>query len=159
MAQTLMPLPSHGSVYSGSARGYWFIAPVDFVITGLKVPTTAGTGPQYIHVMKLNSWNPTSPPAFTSQTTNFTTLAYISNATSNVVQTVNITVTAGETIGILGTANTSNSYATGAFNTSILGNNFTIQRFGYQGHISGGAAPMVWGVPLGASGSVSRVEM
>ncbi len=64
IAQTMMPLPSHNNVYSGSARGYWFIAPIDFTITGLRVPSQAGTGGQYIHVMELHT---TPPMAFAAQ--------------------------------------------------------------------------------------------
>lgn len=155
-AQTLMPLPNHNSVYSGSARGYWFIAPTNFTITGLRVPSQAGSGLQYIQVVKLNT---TPPIPFGNQSSNFTTLVYINGATNGVIQSVNINVQAGDVIGILGTAGTSNSYATGAYTTSIYGQSFTIQRFGYQGHITGGATSQVWGVAQGASGSISRVEL
>lgn len=157
MAQTMMPLPNHNTVYSGSARGYWFIAPVDFTITGLRVPSQAGTGGQYIHVMELHT---TPPIAFTAQSTNFTTLTYISNAANGVIQSVNIQVTAGDVIGIMGTAGTGNSYATGAYTSNIGGQSVSLSRLGYQGHITGaGGAPQYWGVAAGASGSISRVEM
>lgn len=156
LAQTLMPIPNHSRVYSGSARGYWFIAPTSFTITGLRVPSQAGSGKQYIQVVKLNV---TPPISAGSQTTNFTTLAYINGATNGVIQTVNIPISSGDVIGILGTAGRSNSYASGAYTTNIYGNNFTIQRFGYQGHIDGGATSQVWGVAQGASGNISRVEL
>lgn len=156
-AQTMMPLPNHNTVYSGSARGYWFVAPIDFTITGLRVPSQAGTGGQYIHVMELHT---TPPIAFTAQSSNFTTLTYISNATNGVIQNVNIQVTAGDVIGIMGTAGTSNSYATGAYTSNIGGQSVSLSRLGYQGHITGaGGAPQYWGVAAGASGSISRVEM
>ncbi len=156
-AQTMMPLPNHNTVYSGSARGYWFVAPIDFTITGLRVPSQAGTGGQYIHVMELHT---TPPIAFTAQSTNFTTLTYISNATNGVIQNVNIQVTAGDVIGIMGTAGTGNSYATGAYTSNIGGQSVSLSRLGYQGHITGaGGAPQYWGVAAGASGSISRVEM
>lgn len=158
-SQTPIPLPPHGSVYNNQARGYWFIAPNDFTISGLRVPSEAGTGPQYIHVMKLNAWNPANPPTWTAQTSNFTTLAYINGATNGVIQNVNIQINTGDIIGILGTANVSNSYATGPFMTTINGQNVSIQRFGYQVNINTGPAPLCWGVALGASGSISRVEM
>ena len=54
MGQTMMPLPPHASVYTGNVRGYWFTAPVNFTITGLRVSPQAGTGLQYIHVFKIN---------------------------------------------------------------------------------------------------------
>ena len=155
-SQTMMPLPNHSRVYSGSARGYWFVAPVDFTITGLRVASQAGSGSQYIHVMKLNT---TPPVAFTAQSTNFNTLTYISNAANGVIQSVNIQVFAGDVIGILGTAGTSNSYSASFFNTTIAGQAVTLSRFGYQGNITGGAAPRYWGVGPGGGGNISRVEM
>lgn len=155
-AQTMMPLPNHSSVYSGSARGYWFTAPCNFTIVGLRVPLQAGTGAQYIHVMKCNT---PLPVAFTAQSTNFTTLTYVNGAPSNVVQTVNIPVSTGDVIGILGTAGTGNSYATGGFNTTINGFPIKLTRFGYQGNINTGPAPSYWGEALNNTGSISRVEM
>lgn len=155
-SQTMMPLPNHSSVYSGSARGYWFVAPVNFTIVGLRVPSQAGTGLQYIQVMRLGT---TPPVAFTAQSSNFTNLAYISGATNGVIQTVNIQVNAGDVIGILGTAGTGNSYATGGYATNINGQAVTLTRFGYQGNINTGAAPVYWGEGVGNTGSISRVEM
>jgi hypothetical protein len=155
-AQTLMPLPPHSSVYSGSARGYWFTAPTNFTIVGLRVPSQAGTGAQYIHVMKCND---PLPVAFTSQSSNFNTLTYISGATNGVIQTVNINVSMGDVIGILGTAGTGNSYATGGYNTTINGFPIKLTRFGYQGNINTGPAPSYWGEALNNTGSISRVEM
>ncbi len=155
-AQTMMPLPPHNSVYSGSARGYWFTAPVSFTIVGLRVASQAGSGLQYIHVMKCND---PLPVAFTSQSSNFNTLAYISGAANGVIQSVNINVNMGDVIGILGTAGTSNSYATGGFNTSIGGFPVKLTRFGYQGNINTGPAPAYWGEALNNTGSISRVEM
>lgn len=156
-AQTMMPLPNHASVYSGPyARGYWFTAPTSFVITGLRVASQAGTSPQYIQVVKLNV---TPPISSGSQTSNFTTLVYISNAANNVIQNVSIPVSAGDVIGVLGTSGTSNSYGNGAYTTNIYGNSVTLQRFGYQGDLTGGATTQVWGVGQGLSGSIGRVEL
>jgi hypothetical protein len=156
-AQTMMPLPAHSTVYSGSARGYWFVAPASFTITGLRVPSDAGTGLQYIHVMKCHD---PFPIAFSSPSTNFTTLTYISGATNGVVQNVNIQVNAGDTIGILGTAGQSNSYSASAVHYSNIGGfPVTLARFGYQGDIDGGPAPSYWGVDTSVAGEISRVEM
>lgn len=156
-AQTLMPIPAHGSVYTGSARGFWFVAPTNFIITGLRVPIEAGTGLQYIQVMKCND---PFPVAFGSQSTNFTTLQYISGAPNNVIQTVNISVNTGDVIGILGTAGTSNSYSASAIITStILGFPVTLTRFGHQGNINVVPAPSYWGEASTTAGQISRVEM
>lgn len=156
-SQTLMPIPAHGSLYTGSARGFWFTAPTNFIITGLRVPSEAGTGAQYIHVMKCND---PFPVAFGSQSTNFTTLQYINGATNGVIQNVSIPVNAGDVIGILGTAGTGNSYSASAIHTStILGFTVTLTRFGYQGNINTGPAPMYWGEASTTAGQISRVEM
>lgn len=159
VAQTMMPLSSHSNVYTGQVRGFWFIAPNDFIITGLRVNSSAGTGTQNIQVMKLNSWSPSSPPPFTSQTTAITSLTYIKSATNNVIQSVNILIKKGEIIGVLGQASTSNSYGSGSYLSSINGDSVRIQRFGYQGNINSAATSQCWGVALGSSGSISRVEV
>lgn len=155
-AQTLMPLPAHGSVYSTYIRGYWFIAPCNFRITGLRVPIDAGTGLQYIHVMKCRD-----PFAIaTTGSTNFITLAYISGATSNVIQQVNINIQQGDTIGIMGSAGTGNSYTASAIHTSnINGLPVNLTRLGYQGNINTGPAPNYWGTAATTAGQISRVEM
>ncbi|HAW19498.1 MAG TPA: hypothetical protein DCX14_04875 [Flavobacteriales bacterium] len=156
MAQNMMPLPAHSSLYSGSARGFWFVAPTTFVIVGLRVPTQAGTNAQAIQVMKLHE---AMPIAFTSQSTNFTNLFYTNTGTSGQILPVNILINAGDTIGILGTAGTGNSYGNGYYSSSIFSNTVPIQRFGYQGNINTGATSQIWGVGYQGSGSISRVEV
>lgn len=160
-AQTLMPLPPHASVYTGMVRGYWFTAPTNFTITGLRVAQQAGTGTQSIHVFKIND---ASPVAFPTTSTNFTTLAYISNAPNNTIQTVNINVTAGDKIGILGSVisgtTVANSYGGSSQvtnTTTINGNSVVLYRLLYQGSIAGAAAPNYSTEP--SSWSISRVEM
>lgn len=61
-AATQMPLPSFTGTYSDSygTRGFWFQAPVDFRITGLRVPDETGHGLQNVEVYKLTS----PPPAY-----------------------------------------------------------------------------------------------
>lgn len=158
-AQSLA-MPAHSSIYTGFARGYWFTAPVSFTITGLRVPTDAGTGPQYIQVMKLNT---TPPIAFTAQSSNFTNLFYISGATSGTIVPASISVNAGDVIGILGaTGGTgqSCSYHNGTiYSTLLAGFPVTLARFGYQGSINTGAAPLYWGEASTTAGQIGRVEM
>ena len=150
------PLPPHSSVYSGIyARGYWFVAPVNFTITGLMVAPEAGTGLQYIHIFK--TFDPY--PIATTGSTNFTTLAYISGGANNTVQNVNISVNAGDTIGILGTVTgIANSYdATGLSTTTIAGQTVALNRLGYQGSVETGPAPNYWGEAMGSTGQIGRV--
>src|SRR5690606_8921325 len=103
----------------------------------------AGTGLQYIHVFKIN--DPVASFTWPLMSSNLTTLAYISGAPNNVVQTVNISVAAGDVIGILGAVNTTmdNSYSSTSanLNTFINGLPVTLGRLLYQGSIAGAAAP------------------
>ncbi len=157
--QTLMPLPTHNTVYTGYARGFWFVAPTSFTITGVRVPSQAGSGAQYIQIVRLT----TAPSTSTgSQSTNFTTLLYVNGAASGVITPTSLTINAGDIIGVLGSAGStgqSNSYGTGSFTTSVYGSTFSIQRFGYQGYINSGATNQVWGVAQNGSGNVGRVEL
>jgi hypothetical protein len=155
-----MPLPVHSQTYNGIyARGYWFVAPVNFTITGLMVAPEAGTGLQYIHVMKCTGTFPIAASAPGSSA--FTTLAYISGAPNNVVQPVSISVQQGDQIGILGTVTgICNSYAGSAIVTSTIGTQSVyLNRFGYQGNIETGPALGYWGQGDGTSGQIGRVFM
>ncbi|MFC2100720.1 T9SS type A sorting domain-containing protein [Bacteroidota bacterium] len=156
-AQTMMPLPPHSSVYSGIfTRGYNFTAPVNMTITGVKVAPEAGSGLQYIHVMKCNTPFPISSG---SASTNFSTLAYISGGVNNTIQSVNITVTQGDIIGILGTVTgICNSYTVSSVFTSTIGSNTVyLNRMGFQGSIESGPAASYWGVANNTSGSIGRI--
>lgn len=157
-SQTMIPLPIHNNVYSGSVRGYWFTAPTNFTIVGLRVSPDAGSGGQYIHLMKIN--DPT-PVVYSASSSNFTTLAYISNAANGVIQPVNINVTMGDIIGVLGHvgSTTSNSYSASAtpFAATIGAFNITLNRLLYQGSLTGGAAPNY--STEGNGTPISRVEI
>src|SRR5690554_3943170 len=156
IAQTMMPISTHSSSYAGYVRGYWFIAPTDFTITGLKIPTEAGTGTQNIQVMKIHSGG---VAVYSTEGINFTTLFYVNNAPNNVIQSTAITVNAGDTIGILGQAGNSNSYSPSmnpSFSSTIAGMPVELSRFIYQGEITAGEAP--W-YSSELSGSLGRVEM
>jgi hypothetical protein len=157
-AQTMIPLPAHANQYTGTVRGFWFTAPTNFTIVGLRMPADAGTGTQYIHLMKIND---ATPVAWPSNSSNFTTLAYINNAPNGVIQTVNIPVTAGDHIGVLGHAGSSviNSYSSPAtsYPTTIGTMNTSMYRLLYQGSLLSGAAPNYsWEV---GSYAMGRVEV
>lgn len=154
-AQTMLQMPAHSSVFSGSVRGYWFTAPVDFVITGLRVPSQAGSGLQYMQVIKIND---ATPVVFATTSTNFTSLAYINGAPNGVIQTVNIPVSAGDKIGVFGTAGTSNSYGNAtSVSANIAGNSVTLARILHQGSITSSGIPNYSTEP--SSSSISRVEL
>ena len=158
-SQTMMPLPGYGSTYSATqTRGYWFTAPTDFIISGLKVPTDVGTDDQYIQLVKFN----TTPPAFPGTATGFTNLAFINGVSGTNIVPTNIFVNQGDIIGVLGargnSATMNNSYATptGPFNSSILGNPVTLTRLIYQGSLFNGAATAV---SEETAAALARVEL
>lgn len=151
-AADMLTLPSQTSTFTGSVRGYWFTAPVDFTITGLGVPMDASTGPQSIELLRLN----VVPPQFSSSTNDFTSLFRVLNDPTLGLIAVNIPVYSGDIIGVLGYRDTVNSYGPGEFASSIFGNPVTLRRFGMQATLQSGPAQNVW-TELG--GSISRVNL
>lgn len=153
VGQTMMPLPSHSYNYTGAVRGYWFTAPVDFTITGLRVASQAGSGTQNIQVIKIND---NTPVIYGTTSTNFTSLKYIKGAPNGIIQTVSIQITAGDKIGVLGTAGNTNSYGNASGTYNLAGNQVTLKRMGYQGSIQSSGIPNYW---TQNTGTISRVEM
>jgi hypothetical protein len=151
-AQTMMPLPAQNGTFSGMVRGYWFQAPTDFTITGLRVPTDASTAAQTIEVVKL----PAPPPAYSSTTNNFTSVFRQVGVNSTAILPANILVNSGEYIGILGWRGTMNSYGQGQWSTNINGFPVTLTRMGMQADLNTTPASNLW---TEVNGSISRVEM
>ncbi len=154
MAQTLLPIPDHFTIYNTGVRGYWFTAPTDFVITGLKVPSEAGTGTQNIQIFSIEG----VPSEYPQSESNFTNLAYIKGAPNGVIQNVNINVTAGTKIGIFGAAgtNTSYSWSVTPYITTIGVHSVELKRLLYQGDIDVNSAP---NYSVESSGPLGRIEM
>jgi hypothetical protein len=151
--QTLMGLPAHSTPFSGNVRGYYFTAPVDFTITGLKIPVEV-SGLQNICVIRLTA----IPPLYSTVTNSFTTLFLTQNDPTAGIISVNIPVTAGDIIGILGQAGNINSYSASAtsFPTTIGGQPVNLARMGMQYPLATNVPHDIWTEP---SGSISRVEM
>jgi hypothetical protein len=149
--QDMMGLPGHSSIFSGSVRGYYFTAPVDFIITGLKMPPEVA-GLQNIAVMRF----PATPPLYSTVTNTFTMLFLTQNDPTVGIIPVNIQVYAGDIIGILGQAGTSNSYGATNFATTIAGQPVTLNRLGMQFNLNTTAPQDLW---TESGGSISRVEM
>jgi len=149
-----LTLPNQTSTFSGNVRGYWFTAPADFMITGVRVPTDAGSGNSNIAIVKL----PTTPPLFSTTTNTFDVLYLTQNNTSGTgTISVNIPVYTGDIIGVLGNRNDVNSYASPApFNTTLGSYSVTLTRLGMQFPLSTTAPQDLW---MEASGSISRVEL
>lgn len=146
-------MPAQTGTFTGNVRGYFFIAPNDFVITSLFVPTTASSGTQNIAVVKFN--NNVPPPLF-SATTNAFTVEFLTqnNPTAGYIP-VNIPVLAGEVIGILGTRSTVNSYSNTGNTITINGSTVTLSRLGMQFPLTTTAPQDLW---TEAAGSISRIE-
>lgn len=148
-------LPPQAGPYSGNTRGYFFTAPTNFTIIGLRVPTDASVANSNIAV--LNFGNGILPPLFPAFTNAFTQLYLGQNIPGTGTITVNIPVTSGDVIGVLGDRGGTNSYANGSYNTTLAGLPVTLERLGMQ-FVMGSTAPQdIWTEPNGAS--ISRVEL
>lgn len=147
-------LPPHGSNYSGMVRGYWFTAPSDFVITGVRVPTDASAGNSNIAILRMD----TVAPLFPILTNSFSVLYLTQNNTSGTgIIPVNIPVYSGQSIMVLGNRADLNSYSTAGTITATFGAyTLNLVRSGMQFNLSSTAPTSVW---TQASGSISRVEL
>ncbi len=150
-ASTMMPHNAHSSIYTGNVRGYWFVAPCDFTITGLKNPPEI-SGLQNIAVVSF----PTTPPTFSATTNTFTTLFLTQNDPTVGIIPVSIPITSGTVVGILGQAGTQNSYTAGPVSSNINGLPVTLTRLGMQFQLGSNSPQSLWTEP---SGSISRTEM
>lgn len=147
-----IPLPAQSSTFSGSVRGYWFQAPSNFMITGLKVPTDASSGLSNIAVVRFNAG---APPTYSTVTNDFVLLGYWPQSALDTIH-VCIPVQSGEYIGILGNRASINSYASGPYTSDIAGTPVTITRLGMQFDLATTSPMDLWQEP---TGSISRVEM
>ncbi|MFI5219720.1 MAG: T9SS type A sorting domain-containing protein [Bacteroidia bacterium] len=154
------PLPAQVNIYTaGQSRGLWFTAPVNFTIIGLLVPPMTGTM-QNLAVLSFTGAVP--PPAYPTVTNAFTILFITQNNTASGMIPVNISVNAGDVIGILGTrtvgANNETSYgpAPSAFISDIAGIPVTFSRMGMQFPLSVTSPMDIWEEP---GGSLGRIEI
>jgi hypothetical protein len=153
-SDTALPVP-HQSVYTGNVRGYHFVAPMDFTITGLEVPISAGTGNQNVAVLKTvnnvpwNLWSAAIVP--------FTTLYLNQNSAVAGYIPVSIPIKAGDVIAILGQRGTGNSYSN-ATSIDINGVTVSIQRFIMQNQLGTTAPASATSLGYEASTSIARVN-
>ncbi|MBN2492526.1 MAG: hypothetical protein JXQ29_16885 [Planctomycetes bacterium] len=159
-AQTMMPIPVFGSTYSSAShsRGFYFQAPIDFTIVGLRVPDERSHGLQNVAVIKPAA----KPPAYPTTTTGGY-LFYKGGEPSSTIIPCNLSFKKGEFVGVLGACGDAtmmySSYGTpsGPFLSHVLGVATSIYRFGSQTNLV-----VVQG--QGAyycidTGTVSRVEV
>jgi len=155
-AQTMMPLPAptyNYGPYNGHIRGYWFEAPTNFTITGLRVPVEAGTGLQTLYVIVIND---PVPVVWPTTSTNFTQLYGVTGVPNMVIQNVNIPITTGQKVAILGHAGGIHTYGATAAPSNIDGLPVTLYRMGSQNLFTPGTPlPDYWTEPA----NIARVEM
>lgn len=148
----VVSMPAEISTYSGDARGYWFVAPTSFTITGVNCLASGTT--QNIAVVRFVA----VPPVFSTTTNDFTTLFLTQGNTNTGVIPCSVAVNAGDIIGVLGTrdAAENNSYGPTPSTITIAGSTATIERLGMQYDLSTTAPQELW--TENANG-VSRVEL
>ena len=143
-------MPPQTSTFGPNVRGYFFTAPSNFVITGLRVPNDIA-GNQSIELLRLNS----PPPQYPMFGTDFTSLAYIQQDPTTDYVPVNAVINAGDIIGILGQRGTTTSYAPSPNTTVISGQTVTISRLIYQAPINN--SPTV-DISDETGGNIGRIE-
>ncbi len=141
--------------FAGMSRGYFFTAPTDFTITGLRVPTDRSNKPQSVEVIQFNN---SGPPSYPSTSNNFNSLFRANNVASTSVIPCQITILEGSTIAIIGSRgnNSINSYSSPNFQTSISGIPLTLQRCGMQSSIASNNAQNIW---KESQNPIGRIEM
>ncbi|MCB9230361.1 MAG: PKD domain-containing protein [Bacteroidia bacterium] len=147
---TLMPIPAQTGTFTGNVRGYWFTAPTCFTITGVEMPTDAGTGNQSIAILRLDA----APPLYSTTTNAFTTLFLTQNDPTQGPFAVNIQVEQGDVIGVLGQRATVNSYAPAGYTSNINGMTMTLARLGMQYSLTTTPPQNIW---TESGSSISRV--
>lgn len=142
-------MPAQSGTFVSEARGYYFTAPADMVITGLQVPTDASTSAQNVQVLLI----PTFADTFGRQT-----LFWRGQVTGSGFIPVSIPVDSGQQIGILGTRgnNSTNSYSPSGSSISIDGKSVRVTRLFYRGDIHAAAAPN--SQVMGGTSNISRVN-
>jgi hypothetical protein len=169
-ADFVAAMPPQTGTFVGSTRGYFFTAPVDFKMTGVKVLVANGLTHPFMNFAVLRFDGATPPPAFPGTTNAFTSLAGgVDQPTGNFIP-VNLDIHAGDVIGVYGNTMASagassgtNSYANapGGNTTEIFGNSVQLFRSGMQFHLGSLANPNmhdVWREGTSNTSNITRVE-
>jgi len=159
--QPMMPIPAYGSTYSAAAvtRGFYFQAPRDFTIVGIRVPNEKNVFQAGMVVYVMSS----PPPAWPRTRTGSSNFLYVGFVLASKVYACNMPVKTGEWVGILGACGdrtiVHNSYAAaaGPFPSDVVGVAATIRAFGTQTNVMAaqGQGPYY----AEDTGFVSRVEV
>ena len=161
-----MALPARDSVWINAGTsapghesqtfGYWFVAPADMTITGLGVDTQAGFyAGQTFQVIKING----ALSMYPDSGSNFTNLIY-DHYSSLWIDSVDIAVSAGDTIGILGQVGTSISLS--AYQTpfiTMIGHDTVMLNGLYAKDGNLNEDPVNWYSALPAGSRIGRIGM
>lgn len=146
----LAPMPGQTGTFSTNARGYYFIAPTCFTLTGAEVPTTASSGNQSIAIVRFQ----TTPPTYSVTTNTFEILYLTQNNPSAGILAMNIPINQGDIIGVLGCRSDVSSYSNTGNVTSFNGFPATLSRLGMQFPLSSTVPQQLW---TEAATNISRV--
>ncbi|MBP6877337.1 MAG: PEP-CTERM sorting domain-containing protein [Phenylobacterium sp.] len=150
-AAAVVDVGAQTDTFNGYTRGYYFTAPTAFTITGVYVPTDASSGAQSIEIVRFNS---TTPPGYPGVTNDFSSLGqWLNNSTAGFIST-NISVAAGDIIGVYGWRDSVNSYGASNYLTQIGGYDVTLIRSGFQHSLNDSAVADVWSEPDSRIGRV-----
>ncbi|MDA9267636.1 PKD domain-containing protein [Salibacteraceae bacterium] len=142
-SQTPIPIGPQSNTFTSMVRGYHFIAPVNFTICGLYIPTDASMGLQSVEVVKFTN---AAPPAFPGNTNAFTSQFYSPSYPTNAMIPCNIQINTGDIVGVYGAraANMVNSYDGVNYASTISTLPVTFSRSGMQANLSTGQMANIW---------------
>ncbi|MCP4960890.1 MAG: hypothetical protein GY925_16690, partial [Actinomycetia bacterium] len=149
-----IPMLPYSRTYSnrgGGTRGYWFVTPVGFSITGLQVPDEQGSGLQNVAVAKVQG---------TSRTAIYDTMFEAFGAPASQVLPTSISYEAGDTVYVLGAAGSSalqhNSYSAASGPSTVLGQPITLARATYGNIFTSPISAGGQTLGLSTTGSIGR---
>ena len=156
--QTMIPLPNYSGSFSVSSatRGFYFQSPVDFLVTGLRVPDEKKHGKQNVAVYKLAA----KAPAYPQSATGGLQFFKAGEPSNNIIPCL-VNFKQGEWFGVLGACGDTtimhNSYGSASYPSQVLGRPVTLLRFLTQTNL-------VTAQGNGAysnedQGSISRIEV
>ncbi|MCP4968225.1 MAG: PKD domain-containing protein, partial [bacterium] len=135
---------------SGQTRGYWFVTPVGFSITGLQVPDEQGSGLQNVAVAKIAG----------TTTTTYDTMFEAFAAPASQVLPTSISFEAGDTVYVLGAAGPltrlANSYSAASGPSTVLGQPITLARATYDNIVTSPISAGGQTLGLSTSGNIAR---